>query len=511
MSPILTAQEDGEYYGEFLPASYHAHSETDGKPFYLFTKLHSQFHWDMDNVRNKIFLGAEWQYNKNFGEGEVFDIRRPLFSGNGRPRRSKDIPAMRSLSLYTEDNTTIPLGQGKLNLQFGVRATSLLGMDKGYSHLHNTFYLDPRTNISFEFPQLEIREKPIALALHIGFGWHTKMPTLSHLYPNNNYSDVVQLNYYSQNADLRQMQYKVKVIDPTNHQLKPNRNKKWEIGFTTRMGKAFFELNCYEEKMEEGFRHLGNYSLMDYKRYDIESGPKPSELSAPPTVDMFDYESFRSFILYSRYTNGGVEEKTGIEYSLNLGNVPAIKSDMSINGAWMRMEYGQSSPRYQSSPTVIGGKDYPYVGYYEWDDSKEYQQFNTNIRLDTKIDRLGLIFSSTFQTIWYTLWKYVPNNGMPTYYLDMENNRHPYTQSDTTDPILRFLYDKPSANQSESWREPITIDYNLKVSKRINKNIDLGFYVNQILHYYADFHRPDGFVVRRDSSPYFGMELNIKL
>ncbi len=175
------------------------------------------------------------------------------------------------------------------------------------------------------------------------------------------------------------------------------------------------------------------------------------------------------------------------------------------------MKYGQSLPRYESSSTVIGGKDYPYLGYYEWDDSKEYQQFNTNIRFDTKIDRLGLIFSSSFQTIWYTLWKYVPNNGMPTYYFDKDNNRYPYTEKDTSDPVLRFLYDKRDPNQFKAWREPVQIDYNLKVTKRINKNIDLGFYVNRVLYYYADFHRPDGLVVKRDSSPYFGMELNIKL
>lgn len=511
MSPILTATETGEYYGEFLPSSYPAHLEIDGKPVYLFGKLHSQFHWDIKNIRNKVFLGAEWRFNKNFGEGEIFDLRRPLFSGNGRPRRSIDIPAIQNISLYAEDNMTVSIGKSKLNAQFGIRATSLLGISKAYNKLHNTFYFDPRANISLKFPEFELWEQPITFTLHAGFGRHTKMPTLSHLYPNKRYFDFVQLNYYSQKETLRQMQYKVKIIDPTNYQLKPNRNSKFEIGFTAKVGKAFFELNAYKEKMKEGFRYLSNYNIMSYKRYDISTGPKSSELSEPPTVDMFDYTTHKSFRLYSQHTNGGVEEKMGIEYSLDLGNITAIKSDVSINGAWMKMKYGQSLPRYQSSATTIGGESYPYLGYYEWDDSKEYQQFNTNIRFDTKIDRLGLIFSSTFQTIWYTLWKYVPHNGMPTYYLDMKNNRHVYTQADTTDPNLRFLYDKPDPNQFVDWREPIAIDYNLKATKRISKSIELGFYVNRILHYYADVHRPDGLSYKRDSSPYFGMELKIKL
>ncbi len=300
MSPALTAKEEGEYYGEFLPSSYPAHLEIEGKPLFLFAQLRSQFHWDMNSVRNKLLFGAQWRYNKNFGEGEIFNIRRPLFSGNGRPRRSKDIPALQNLSLYAEDNTTIHIGESKLNAQVGVRATSLLGMDEKYSNLQTKFYLDPRANLSFEFPQFDLWKQSLAFTLHAGFGWHTKMPTLSHLYPNKRYCDVVQLNYYSQNEALRQMHYKVKIIDPTNYQLKPNRNKKWEVGFTTKVGKVFFELNCYKEKMEEGFRHLSNYDFMDYKRYNIESGPKPSELTAPPTVAMFAYKSYRDFQLYSR-------------------------------------------------------------------------------------------------------------------------------------------------------------------------------------------------------------------
>lgn len=511
LSPVLSATEDGEYYGEFLPASYPAHLEVDGKPLYLFGRLHSQFHWDVNSMRNKIMVGAEWRFQKNYGEGEVYDIRRPLFNGNGRPRRSKDIPAMQSISFYTEDNTTFTFGKSKLNAQLGIRATSLLEISEKYKNLYNKFYFDPRVNLSFELPHFKIRKELIRVSLHAGFGWHTKMPTFSHLYPNKIYIDAVQLNYYSQNEALRQMHYKVKIIDPTNHQLKPNRNEKWELGLTARIGKAFFEINAYKETMEEGFRHLSRYTSFDYKIYSNASGPDPSELSRPPTVDMFSYEQRSRYPIYSQYTNGGVEEKIGVEYSLNLGNIPQIKSDVSINGAWTKMNYGQSLARYKSSSTVIGGKDYPYVGYYEWDNTRSYQQFNTNLRFDTKIDRLGLIFSSNFQTIWYTLWKYTPHNGMPTYYFDAANNRYPYTKEDAIDPVLRFLYDKPDPNQFAARRTPIAIDYNLKVSKTINKHIHLGFYVNRILHYYADVVRPSGLVEKRDASPYFGMELHIKL
>lgn len=510
ISPILNEVEDGEYYGKFLPAEYLAHLETDGKPLYLFAKIHSQFHWDINTIRNNIYLGCEWRFSKNLGNGEVFDVNRPLFSGNGRPRRSKDIPAMQNLSFYGEDNLTIPIGKSKLNAQIGIRASSLVSMKKAYTKLHNKVYFDPRANLSFVFPEMKLWKLPVIFTLHAGMGWHTKMPTLSHLYPNKKYFDFVQLNYYSQNASLRQMQYKLKVIDPTNTNIKPNRNKKWELGISGKIGKVFFDIGYYQEVMNEGFRIMNNYDLIDYKRYE-SSSVDPSTLIAPPTVDMFQYKSYRSFILYSQYVNGAVEQKSGVEYSLNLGNISTIRSDVSINGAWMKMKYGQSLPRYKTSGEIINDKEYPYLGYYEWDNSKEYEQFNTNIRFDTKIDKLGLIFSSTLQTIWYTQWKYVSNNGMPTYYIDKANKRYTYTKEDIKNPILKSLYTEYTLSDSQTDRKPITIDFNLKITKRITENISFGFYVNRIMYYYPDYTENRGRYVRRQALPYFGMELNVKL
>lgn len=512
-SPILTERTEGAFYGKYLPASYKAHLVVDGKPVFLFSSLQTQSYWDFKNIRNKIYLGAEWRYRKNFGKGQVYDVERPLYAGSGRPRRSKDIPAMQNVALYAEDNVSIPIKKYKLNLQMGIRASSLLGIDRSYTNLYNTFYFDPRANLSIDFPTTKLLGRKIRWTLKGGVGWHTKFPTLSHLYPNKNYYDEVQLNYYSQNPDLRQMQYIVKIIDPTNFALKPNRNSKWEVGIAMKSGKVTFDATFYKETMKEGYKHLSNFDFMSYKKYNVSTGPAPSQITVPPTVDMFSYKNHKDFIFYSQYTNGGVEKKKGIEYQLDLGNISAIKSDVSINGAYMQMKYAQSLPRYSSSSVILNEQRYPYIGYYEWGsrNDKEYQQFNTNFRLDTKIDKLGLIFSSTFQIIWFTQWKYIPNNGMPSKYLDKDGNIFTYTEKDATDPILGFLYTKHSPNEFDVWKVPIAIDYNLKVSKTINKNMLLAFYVNRILYYYPDYNRKDGFRVRRDASPYFGMELNIKI
>jgi hypothetical protein len=293
--------------------------------------------------------------------------------------------------------------------------------------------------------------------------------------------------------------------------LKPNRNQKMEVGLEFKSGKIKFDITAYKENMSEGFRRMNNYDVFGHKRYIVESGPNPSTLTAPPTVDMFDYKHYKRFVIYGHTANGSKEEKKGIEYQLDLGRIEAIKSRVSINGAWMYMKYGSDAPRYKTSSVVIGGDGYPYMGYYEWDNSRKFAQFNTNFRFDTQIDELGLIFSSTFQVLWFSNWKYKPHNGMPSYYIDMNGNTFEYTQADSQDPILKHLYEKPSENAFDTERVPITIDYNLKVTKLINQNMRLAFYVNRILYYYPDYNRKDGFRVKRLVSPYFGMELNINI
>ncbi|WP_321281922.1 carboxypeptidase-like regulatory domain-containing protein [Marinifilum fragile] len=510
MSPILIEKEEGEYYGEFLPASYLANLKIEGKPVFLFANLNSKLDFDVLGTNHNLIVGADWRYNKNFGRGEVFDVTRPLYAGNGRPRPAKDIPAMEELAIYAEENLLVPIGLNRLKIRVGVRAASLLNVSDKYC-ISNKFYLDPRFNLSWQFPSFMIFDKLSKLSVRTGFGWHTKFPTLSHLYPNKVYYDAVQLNFYSQNDQLRQMHYKTKIIDPTNFALKPNRNQKMEVGLEFKSGKIKFDITAYKEEMSEGLRRMSNYDLFSFKKYIIESGPDPSTLNAPPTIDMFDYKQYKRFVSYGQSKNGSREEKKGIEYQLDLGRIEAIKSRVSINGAWMYMKYGSDAPRYKTSSVVIGGDDYPYMGYYEWDTSREYEQFNTNFRFDTQIDELGLIFSSTFQVLWYTSWKYSPHNGMPSYYIDMNDNKFEYTEADTQDPILKHLYEKPSDNAFDTERVPITIDYNLKVTKLINQNMRLAFYVNRILYYYPDYNRKDGFRVKRSASPYFGMELNINI
>ena len=55
---------------------------------------------------------------------------------------------------------------------------------------------------------------------------------------------------------------------------------------------------------------------------------------------------------------------------------------------------------------------------------------------------------------------------------------------------------------------PFAMDLNLKATKEIGTYINLSLFVNRFLSLYPDYYDGDK-LVRRTSSPYFGMEANL--
>ncbi len=508
--PVTTNRQQGEYYSSFLPGSYVASYLNDDKPFDAMVYLNSYFNASLLAFNHQILMGGDWRYDKNFGGGEIYDETRPLYPGSGRPRAYKDVPAIEKLAFYLEDNITGLIGGGKLQIQAGLRAAVALNMDNNYV-LSNKLYYDPRVNASFTFPAKEVLGKKMVVAIKGGYGWQTKFPGLVHFYPQLIYEDAVQLNYYSQNEALRQVQYKTQIIDPTNYNIKPNRSSKIELGFNVTLAQVKLDVVAYHEELRNGFKSLNRFTTMHSKRYDINSGPTPGELTAPPTVDMFDYEERRYFITYSEQGNGAREQKWGIEYQLDLGRVEALKSRITVNGAYMKSNFDLSEGRYDLPSTMINDEDYPYIGYYLWDRGKEYEQFNTNLRFDTQIKELGLIFSSVIENVWFTGIKYNYNSGMPAYYMDINETKYTYTGQDTEDSILRFLYKKYSSDSFNNRRIPFESSLNLKVTKQIGKKMRLAFYVNSLMYVAPDYKDDYGTSINRRTNPYFGMEININI
>ncbi len=197
-----TGKEPGVHDGTYLFSEYVADYLCDGKPVNAFLKAKGEFGWEGAKYRLNAKAGGEWNYSKNFGKGQVYDLSHPISTSWGaRPRAYSDIPALQNLSFFLEGNTLFLLGKNKLELQVGARSVTQIGMSERYL-LQGKPYIDPRANAQWSFPAIPVAGRDLHISISGGYGVTTKMPTLDYLYPDLWYNDIVQLNYYDVNKPL---------------------------------------------------------------------------------------------------------------------------------------------------------------------------------------------------------------------------------------------------------------------------------------------------------------------
>ncbi|MCD0476659.1 TonB-dependent receptor [Flavobacterium sp. EDS] len=505
--------EQGESDGIFLTPQYTSNLLVDGKPFDAFFKGMGDFEVRFLGITHALKAGSEWTYSKNNGKGQVYDTTHPPSPEmTTRPRSYKDIPASTDIAFFAEDAITIPLGNHQLNIAGGIRAMSLLNVPSAYA-IHGKYYFDPRINAQWALPSFKIGKHALKTEFTVGTGQYTKFPTLAQLYPDYVYNDLVQLNYYHNTPEYRRinlMTYKTAAI---NYDLKPAINKKWEVRTDFSYDNNRFSVTYFNERLDSGFRNGSRYHALSYKKYD-SSSIDPLTLTGQPDLAQMSFVMDTLLTTYNITNNGSKLLKSGVEFQFSSKRFKAINTRFTINGAWFKTIYTNSSPVYKSGQKdiVINGKRLPYLGLYQWDDGSEKQQLNTNLIVDTYIPSLGLEFSSSFQFMWFRSGQSTPMNGTPISYIDPSGKQHPYLEENKSDPILQWLDIKYNDALFEKRTVPMSMNMNLKVSKDFYKKFRISMFVNRLFSYYQNYEINGQKIERRGlTSPYFGMELNLNL
>jgi outer membrane receptor protein involved in Fe transport len=341
MQIAATTREEGESDAVILPYTYTASHSADGKPLNLFLKANVHLQVPSRVLSNSLLLGADWNIDKNYGDGQVFNPLLPLYPVmSARQRKFSDIPANLTLAFYAEEDIKIPLAGGSLEMVAGVRAARMMGLPSDYA-MHGRFYADPRINAGFTFPKFSICGLPAFIRLSTGWGMHTKNPTMEQLFPDKVYMDLVELNYYHDNPDYRRIRLMTYIRDTHNPELKPARNKKWELSADVNIGGHRLSVTYFRENMTSGFRSQSSYSPYSYKRYDV-SGIDASTLTGQPDVELLPYQERQELLGYGIYTNGSQTLKQGVEYTLETKRFPIILTRLTINGAYFRTTYHNS-------------------------------------------------------------------------------------------------------------------------------------------------------------------------
>lgn len=505
-TPISVSREPGEFDAIIVPTRYEATLQVDGRPLYAFVNAIARFQKGIHRIK----AGAEWNFDKNLGQGTLFDVTRPLSTTmSSRPRAYYDIPADNQLALFAEENLRFPLGPFALEGMAGLRMSMLLGADKTYA-IQAKPYLDPRANLRLEMPQALLWGYKLESGLYGGVGVHSKFPTMEMLYPDTLYSDKLQMNYWPNERELRRINMLVYTIDPVNRSLGAARNVKWEIGADASWNGWTASVDYFVEDMTSGFRGGSEYIQLISKDYNEQAIDKAT-LTGPPSLETTPYVLDTTLVSYGLSTNGSRTLKKGIEYTLATGRIPVINTRLTVNGAWFLTQYMNSQPEYQRPSSVINGKPYPYIGIYEKNDSYLYESFNTNFLFDTQVPRLGLIFSTSFQCTWFTGQQTMADDSRPVAYLDKNLERHPYTDESDADGILHQMVREFSSALLDYRRIPFLMNVNLKATKKLFKDrATVSLFVNRLFTLAPDY-EVNGVVKRRSGTPYFGMELMLNL
>ena len=493
-NPAIDNMQEGEATVDLLPYKYVANHEVEGIPVNVFIRPKAEFFFDTWKLAHKASAGIEWRYAKNFGRGQIYDMSRPLnYSSMLRPRAYYDIPASNQLAWYIQDDISWPIHEHfGLDINIGLRGTSLLGLSKEYA-IRGKCYLDPRANIGFNFP---FSKGKVYVAAAIG--QHTKMPTLLQLSPNKIYHDFQALDLPITPTDTT-MQIYTHIVDPTNYALQPARNLKWEVraGFDIRKHKL--SVTYFEEDMRNAFRNMLHVEAF---RYDIADN---------------NYEVLYD---YSLNTNGSRIYKQGVEWQYQSPRIKVICTRFTLNGAWLRTIYSNSERMFskEQNPGNIGGINVfdHYVGLYNWTEGYIRESLNSNIVADVYIQRIGLTISATFEMTFFTASQTIEKNGLPEAYISSADGQlHPYDVVAQQDPILSKLTFSYSDKLFERRSVPFEGYLNLRVQKTITKYATIALYVNRLLDILPDYQVSGAngsmVTIHRTASPYFGMEVNLTL
>ena len=265
--------------------------------------------------------------------------------------------------------------------------------------------------------------------------------------------------------------------------------------------------------MNSGFRYSNIYDAYEYTRYDA-SGIKPGELTSPPDISTLPSSDERVLRGYRRAENGSRIDKRGVEFQLNTARWKPLATSLIVTGAWFRSRYSNSQMLFDPVSDVVGGTAVSdlFVGLYNSDDGRVSDQFNTNFMFDTQLPKLGLVFSTTVQCMWFVKTRRLPQNGTPDSYISATDgllHKFDLTQAEM-DEALHYLIRHYNPQLYDTYTIPTALYVNLKATKTIGKWLRVALFVNRILDYLPAY-RNNGLTVRRSSDAYFGMELNFTL
>lgn len=508
---LAISTEEGENIGIFAKTSFISNYMTDGKPLDMNARFRTSGKRSLLGMTHNYELGADWRYSKNNGKGNVYDVLQPPSATmTTRPRSFKDIPATQNLAAFIGDKIDYKLNKHAFTLYAGLRVSKLLGVDKSYK-ISDQVFAEPRVNFQYGLPQFMVAGKPFQIDVTMGYGQFYKQPTTYYLYPNVQFRDYSQLNYYHNDEQYRYANYMTYVQPQVNKELTAAKNIKKEIRVDFSYNEHNFFVSYYNEEMRNGFRSVNQYNINSYKNYDATKVDINNWTANGPDLTNVPYTIVKEHAAYAKTENGSVTKKQGIEFQYRSPRFKGINTRFTLSGAWFETKYYNDIPVYEKPSVSVGGipGSFPYIGIYENDDTYRNSNLNYNLMMDTYVPSLDLTFSASVQGSLFIYNMREKIIDTPTSYIDLEGQMHAFTDADRTDLYKQWLIRPVGTSNPLSRRTSYTVNVNLKVTKSIYKALRASMFVTRIYNYENPYYYNNVKVeLENKPAPYFGMELN---
>lgn len=312
--------------------SYIGQVETKGIEWTLGGRLEYNDAFYTGNIIHKILVGIEPQYNANTGEGVVFDTLLSFYGqGTGRrPYSFDDIPGQFLLGAYFEDKITghmlfdFSLMVGFRYEMYRPTKFNLSGLwgDGDLVESHQGTFFNPRINLMVYFSKVN--------QLRLSAGTSSKSPPMSRIYPQ---VDVMPWRnpYTGNNLYIRN----------NLHQpdLKGYREAMYEVAYDHKLFNTIGMTASAYFKQRKG--SLIGYDIPIFVLTNVSN-----------TIKAFFVDD------YSLYSNIGITETKGIEFSVRTSKIDALNMDFNVTGSYSFVKYPGVGNYYSSTPDASKGQ-YP--------------------------------------------------------------------------------------------------------------------------------------------------------
>jgi len=507
--PVTDAMSDTTRPGEFGRSSYLNQTRVDGKPLNAYLRLEAGHYLPDWLGSHRVVWGAEWRHDSNSGEGRIFDPRTPPrqnYSMGDRPRSYAAIPAMNQLGLYFSDRWGLQIGERSLLVEWGFRADLMPRSAQPELPGRGTewmFVPAPRINAA-----LSLGGDWQARA---GYGIMAKMPTLSYLYPNPVFFDLVNFNYFAPDPAERLVVLTTRQIVPDTSPLRPYQSRKWEAGLDYRpdQGGWDFSLSLFHEQMNDAYQTLRQILPIPNPKFEAVAFPEgePPVLSPEPvSVDTF-------MAAFDLPKNNLAITNQGFDFTLQTPQIEAIRTAFNLTGALLHTRSRQTVPFVDANRAVFSNQFSGRVPVFPAGQGLESMRLNTSLRLIHHIPALKFIVSGLVQTIWLEQNRQFGLTESPEAFIGRDGQRVTIPENEINDALLQELGRTINPASLEWQQRPPMWLFNIRLTKEWEARRGFAFYVNNLMNSRPLFSSNiSGFQVARNQPEFFfGAEVYYRL